>query len=71
MQLDGLKVAEASIKRRVDIKPLADLNQVDQQKLNINPVILLSSLIAIVQREEDMSPYFARSWVDSIVNISV
>ena len=61
MQLDGLHVAEASIKRRDHIKPLADLKpgiQVDQQKLNINPVILFSRLIAIVQREEDMSPYF-------------
>ena len=60
MQLDGLNVAEASIKRR-DIKPLADLKpriQVDQKKLNINPIMLFSRLIAIVQREEDMSPYF-------------
>jgi len=61
MQLDGLNVAEASIKRRDHIKPLADLNpgiQVDQQKLNINPIILFSRLITIVQREEGMSPYF-------------
>jgi len=61
MQLDGLNVAEASIKRRDHIKPLADLKpgiQVDQQKLNINPIILFSRLITIVQREEDMSPYF-------------
>ena len=61
MQLDGLNVAEASIKRRDHIKPLADLKpgiQIDQQKLNINPIILFSRLIAIVQRKEDMSPYF-------------
>ena len=61
MQFDGLNVAEASIKRRDHIKPLAGLKpgiQVDHQKLNINPNILFSRLIAIVQREEDMSPYF-------------
>ena len=61
MQLDGLNAAEASIKRRDHIKPLADLKpriQVDQQKLNINPIILFSRIIAVVQREEDMSPYF-------------
>ena len=61
MQLDDLNVAEASITRRDHIKPLADLKpgiQVDQQKLNINPNILFSRLIAFVQREEDTSPYF-------------
>ncbi|XP_065901877.1 uncharacterized protein [Dysidea avara] len=61
VQLDGLNVAEASIKRTGHIKALADLKpavQVDQQKLSINPTILFSRLIAIVQREEDMRPYF-------------
>ena len=61
MQLDGSNVAEASIKRKDHIKCLADLKpgiQVDQQKLNINPMILFSRLIAIAQREEDMSSYF-------------
>ena len=61
MQLDDSNVAEASIKRKDHIKSLADLKpgiQVDQQKLNINPMILFSRLIAIAQREEDMSPYF-------------
>jgi len=43
------------------IKPLADRKsriQVDHQKLNINPIILFSRLITIVQRKEDMSPHF-------------
>ena len=31
---------------------------VDKQKVNINPTALFSRLIAIVQREEDMTPYF-------------
>ena len=61
MQLDGLNITEASIKRRDHIKHLANLKpgiQVDQQKLNINPIILFSRLITIVQRKEDMSPHF-------------
>ena len=54
-------MVEASIKRSDHIKPLADLKPgilVDKQKLNISPTILFSRLIAIVQREEDMSLYF-------------
>ena len=50
LQLNGLNAAEVSIKRRDHIKPLADLKpriQVDQQKLNINPIILFSRLIAL------------------------
>ena len=61
MQLDGLIVAEASIKRSDHIKSLADLKpgiKVDKRKLNIDPTILFTRLIAIVQREEDMSLYF-------------
>ena len=52
MQIDGLNVAEASIKRSNHVKPLADLKPgivVDQRKLNIDPTILFSRLIAIVQ----------------------
>ena len=33
--------------------------QVDKEKVQINPTLLFSRLIAIVQREEDMIPYFA------------
>ncbi len=46
MQIDGLNVAEASIKRRDHIKPLA----------NLKPGI--TRLIAVVLREEDTSQYF-------------
>jgi len=60
-QVDSLNVTEASIKRNNHIKPLVDLKPgvyVDQQKLNINPTILFSRLIAIVQRKESTIPYF-------------
>ena len=51
MQIDGLNVAEASIKRSDHVKPLADLKPgivVDQRKLTIDPTIIFSRLIAIV-----------------------
>ncbi len=32
--------------------------QVEKKKVNIDPTILFSRLIAIVQREEDMAPFF-------------
>lgn len=32
--------------------------QVDKKKVHINPTLLFSRLIAIVQREEDMAPFF-------------
>ena len=61
MQIDGLNVAETSIKRIDHVKPLANLKPgivVDQRKLNIDTTIVFSRLIAIVKREEDPSPYF-------------
>ena len=60
-QLDNISVLEASIKRSEQVKSLDHLYpavQVDKQKVHINPTLLFSRLIAIVQREEDMSPYF-------------
>ena len=51
MQLDYLKVAEASIKRSNHFKSLVNLKpgiQVDHQKMNINPTILFSRVMAIV-----------------------
>ena len=32
--------------------------QIDKDKVHINPTLLFSRLIAIVQREEDMDSYF-------------
>ena len=32
--------------------------QVEKKKININPTLLFSRLIAVVQREEDMAPFF-------------
>ena len=60
-QLDKVCVIHASIKRS-DYVPSLDLLHpgilVDRKEVHINPALLFSRLIAIVQREEDMSPFF-------------
>ena len=59
--LDNISVLEASIKRSEQIKSLDHLYpgiKVDKEKVHINPTLLFSRLIALVQREEDMLPYF-------------
>ena len=60
--LDNIKILEASIKKSELVKSLDHLYpriEVDKEKVQINPTLLFSCLIAIVQREEDMIPYFA------------
>ncbi len=51
-----------NINQRSDhIKPLSHLQpaiQVEKQKIHIDPTILFSRLIAIVEREEDTKLYF-------------
>ena len=57
--LDNISVAEASLKRNDQIHFLRSLKpgiQIDQKKY---PMHLFSRLIAIVQREKDMIPYFS------------
>ena len=57
-QLDKVSVIDASIKRKDQVYSLDHLLpgiQVDKKKIHINPTLLLSGLIAIVQREEDMA----------------
>ena len=60
-QLDKMHVKDASIKRNDQVQSLDHLYpdiQVDKQKVHINPTLLFSRLIAIVQREKDMAPFF-------------
>ena len=60
-QLDNVSVVDASIKRNDQVRSLDHLLpgiQVDKKKIHINPTLLFSRLIAIVQREEDMVPFF-------------
>ena len=52
---------EASIKRNDQVRSLEYLQpgiQVEKKKININPTLLFSRLIAVVHREEDMAPFF-------------
>lgn len=56
-----MNVIDASIKRSDQVRSLNQLQpsvQVDKKKVHINPMLLFSRLIALVQREEDMAPYF-------------
>lgn len=60
-QLDNVAVTEATIKRSKQIKSLDHLYpgvQINKKKIHIDPNILFFRLIAIVQREEDMRPFF-------------
>ncbi len=60
-QLDNINVLDASIKRNDQVQSLNQLQpniQVDKKKVHINPTLLFSRLIAIVQREEDMASFF-------------
>jgi hypothetical protein len=60
-QLDNASIAKASIKRSEQVKTLDVLMpgfKVDREKVVINPTILFTRLIAIVQREDNMSCYF-------------
>ena len=52
---------DASIKRNDQVRSFEYLQpgiQVEKKKININPTLLFSRLIAVVQREEDMAPFF-------------
>ena len=60
-QLDIVSVVEASLKRSEQVKSLDHLYpgiQDDRQKVHNNPTLLFARLTAIVQREEDITPYF-------------
>ncbi len=60
-KLDNVSVVDASIKRSDQVLSLDFLQpgiQVEKKRVNIDPTILFSRLIAIVQREEDMAPFF-------------
>ena len=60
-QLSNVRVTDASIKRSDQVRSLDYLQpgiQVEKKKVNINPTMLFSRLIAIVQREEDMASFF-------------
>ena len=62
MKLNNVSVTEASLKRKDQVCSLDHLQpgiQIDKKKYHIDPMNLFSRLIAIVQREEDMIPYFS------------
>ena len=60
-KLNNIHVTEASLKRKDQVRSLNHLQPAIQieKKIYIDPMKLFSRLIAIVQREEDMIPYFS------------
>ena len=60
-QLNNASVADGSIKRSEQVRSLDHLLpgvKVDKKQVNINSTILFSRLIAIMQREDEISSYF-------------
>ena len=61
-QLDNLGIPDASIRRKDQIQALNHLYpaiQIDKHKVHFNPSILFTRLTAILQRGEDIKPFFA------------
>ncbi len=60
-KFDHVSIAQSSLKKKDQVKSLNHLQpgiQVNKESVKINPTNLFSRLIAIIQREEDLSPYF-------------
>ena len=60
-KLDNVSIPDATIKRSEQIRSLEHLCPgilVEKQKIHINPTLLFTRLIALVQREKQMRPYF-------------
>ena len=60
--MDNLSIPDASIRRKDQIQALNHLYpaiQIDKHKVHFNPSILFTRLTAILQREEDIKPFFA------------
>ena len=59
--LDNKIMTEVSIPRKQQIKNLVHLNKsivVDNQKVHINPSILFTRLVVIIERETETEKYF-------------
>ena len=60
-KLDGAPFTEAKIKRNDQIRTLEILKvgvQIGKEKVNVDPLLLFSRLLTLVEREEDVKSYF-------------
>ena len=60
-KLDGVSFSEAKIKRNDQIHTLESLKmgvKIDKEKVNVDPLLLFTRLLVLVEREEDMKRYF-------------
>ena len=59
--LMGCQYQPASVKRRAKIKSLVNLKKVikiDQQNVHVDPLVLFTRLVMLLERTDDMSTYF-------------
>ena len=60
-KLDGLPFTETKVKRNDQIRTLKILKvgvQIGKEKVNVDPLLLFSRLLLLVEREEDVKSYF-------------
>ena len=61
IKLDGVSVANASVKRSHKVKSLLCLKKgvtIDQQTVHVDPLVLFTRLVMLLERSYDMSTYF-------------
>ena len=60
-QLDGISITEATIKKKDQIKTLELLKmgvEINKEKIHVDPMLLFSRLLALIEREEEIREYF-------------
>ena len=60
-QLNGISITEATIKKKDQIKTLELLKmgvEIDKEKIYVDPMLLFSRLLVLIEREEEIREYF-------------
>ena len=60
-QLGGISITEATIKKKDQIKTLGLLKigvEKDKENIHVDPMLLFSRLLVLIEREEEMREYF-------------
>ena len=60
-QLTGVSYSEATLKKKDRIKTLESLQvgiKIDKEKVHVDPLLLFSRLLVLIEREEDIRSYF-------------
>ena len=60
-QFDDISITKAAIKKKDQIKTLESLKmgvEIDKEKIHVDPMLLFSRLLALIEREEEIREYF-------------